>query len=116
MRPLNTFGELICYGCDIDGNPAPGERVYPTYTCGHCSNVVVMRADRERPRNLCLSCMKWICEGKEICNAQCTPLKALADDGFDDTSSHSRLVRGIMAGAQTVDEAAEMGLIEKGLI
>lgn len=86
-------------------------KTLPTYTCGHCSNVVVMREDRERPRNMCLGCQRWICETKQICNAGCTPLHALADDHFETKSSFGRLAGAIMAGVQTVDEGIEKGLI-----
>lgn len=84
---------------------------YPAYTCGHCTAIVVMRGDRSRPRNLCLHCMRYICESKPICNTQCTPLYALADGGFEDKSSHSTLVHAIMSGAESTEEAHEKGLL-----
>lgn len=105
MRPLNTFSEL--HFTDESGRT----RVLPTWTCGHCSNVTVMHPGRLRPRNLCLHCSKWICEEKQICNEQCTPLSALADGHFEDKSSHSRLVNAIMSGAESSEEAQEKGLI-----
>lgn len=95
----------------MDGNPIQGTRIYPTYTCGHCTSVVVMRENRERPRNLCLSCMKWICEKSELCNLQCTPLHALADDHFESSEKYGKLVPAIMSGVTTVKEGLEKGLI-----
>jgi len=40
VKPLNVFGEL--HVTDENGITS----VKPTYTCGHCSNVVVMNAFR----------------------------------------------------------------------
>lgn len=107
MTPQNTFGEL--YISDENGS-----RTIPTFTCGHCSNITVMHAFRERPRNLCLSCGKWVCEGKEICNIQCTPLHRLADDHFETgilTKKWAELVPAIMGGASTIAEGHKLGLI-----
>lgn len=106
VRPLNLFGELT-----VTDQETMSTKSYPAYTCGHCSNIVVMNSLRERPRNMCFHCMKYICESRPICNEQCTPLSALADDHFSDKSSHSRLVNGIMAGANSSEEAVKNGLI-----
>lgn len=106
VRPLNLFGEVSVTNMETGATTC-----YPAYTCGHCSNVVVMNSHRERPRNYCYHCSRYICESKPICNEQCTPLSRLADDHFTDKSSHSRLVNGIMAGANSSAEALQKGLI-----
>lgn len=105
MRPLNQFGELTIQ--ELGGRT----QTFPTYTCGHCSDVVVMREDRIRERLSCLSCGRWLCEKKQICLAQCTPIHALADAHFENMGSHGRLVDAIMAGVSTVDEGIEKGLV-----
>lgn len=105
MTALNNFSEL--HMMDNEGK----SKMLTTFTCGHCSNITVMHPGRLRPRNLCLHCSKWICEDKKICNEGCTPLSALADNHFEDKSSHSRLVNAIMSGAQSSEEAQEKGLI-----
>lgn len=64
-------------------DPIKGLRQYPTYTCAHCCNVVVMRPDRVRPRVSCLSCGRWICETTKACATDCTPLDELAADMFE---------------------------------
>lgn len=106
MTPLNQFGELTIF------DPENGQTTTrPTFTCGHCSNVTVMHPQRLRPRESCLSCGRWICEDKEICHVQCTPLNAMADDHFEQTGRHGSLVNAIMGGATTLDEAAKIGLV-----
>lgn len=105
MIPLNDLGELTMM--DGDGRMV----TYPTYTCGHCSNVVVMRKDRLRDRTKCLPCGKWLCEDKAICREQCTPLYRLADDRFENAGVHGKLLGAIMAGATTVEEGHSLGLI-----
>lgn len=107
----NGFGELTLQGTDLDGNLVPGERRYPTYTCGHCSKIVVMRADRVRPRNHCFGCDSWICEENEICNTHCTPLQAMSHDHFEGAGEHGKYVAAIMQGITKVDEAVEKGLV-----
>lgn len=103
---FNQFGELSIY------DPETGKtELRATFTCGHCSNITVMHPQRIRPRETCFSCGRWICEDKEICHAQCTPLNALAEDHFEGMGRHGVLVRAIMSGATTVQEAQEKGLI-----
>lgn len=105
MIPLNDLGELTTM--DGDGRTI----TYPTYTCGHCSNVVIMRTDRLRERTKCFSCQKWLCESKELCRVQCTPIHALADDHFETSGVHGNLVAAIMGGAETLAEGYARGLI-----
>jgi hypothetical protein len=107
----NCFGELQLDGHDLDGKPCLGIKRYPTYTCGHCSSIVIIRDDRTRPRNHCLSCDSWICEKNEICNTHCTPLHAMSYDHFEGAGEHGKFVPAIMQGVTTVDEAHKRGLI-----
>jgi hypothetical protein len=85
---------------------------YPTYTCGHCTSIVVMRPDRQRPRLKCLFCGRIVCDN-EICSpaaSGCTPLYSLADDRFScGTSQLVNRAKAIMRGATTLGE------IERGL-
>lgn len=86
-------------------------RVIPTYTCGHCSDVVQMLPSRTRERTRCKKCMRLICERKQLCRIDCTPLHAMAADHFEGAGTHGRFVPAIMAGCSTEDEAAQRGLI-----
>lgn len=87
------------------------KKTFPTYTCGHCSNVVVMRQDRTRERVKCLTCGRLICESSEICATHCTPLPALARDGMPTSGEWGKYVPAIMQGVKTKEEALEKGLI-----
>lgn len=109
----NRMGEYITDGCDLDGNLSPGVHRYPTFTCGHCSNVTVMRADRARPREYCGVCASYICERNELCHNQCTPLHSMAGDHFEGVGHHGRLVGAIMQGATSIAEAEKLGLIKE---
>lgn len=41
----------------------PGELVEgPIYVCGHCSHAVLMNPDRERAREWCAKCDRYICD------------------------------------------------------
>lgn len=49
---------------ELDGRPAGGPLVErATYTCTHCSAVVVMNPDRTRERYKCRGCNHLICDG-----------------------------------------------------
>lgn len=87
------------------------KKTYPTYTCGHCSNVVVMRPDRTRERTKCIQCGRTICEQTEICATHCTPLPELARDHMEAKGEWKKYVPAIMAGVDKKDEALSMGLI-----
>lgn len=65
---------------------ANGRRELPTYTCAHCSRVVVLNPGRKRPRAHCLRCQRWICETTKQCSTICTPLHELAADRFEASS------------------------------
>ena len=86
----------------------------PCYTCGHCSNVVVMNSERERPRLTCSACGRWLCERNELCQVRCTPLYALAADGVpaNGPGRWSVLVPAIMQGVTTVEEGVRLGIID----
>lgn len=86
------------------------KRVVPTYTCGHCSQVVVMNAQRSRERTRCAKCGRLLCEQNELCRADCTPIHALAKDhDLAGASEHSRLAPAILAGCSTLEEARRRG-------
>lgn len=110
---LNKFCEVILQGCDLDGNLKPGTHTYPAYTCGHCTSIIIMRSNRERPRNLCMHCMKWICEKNQICNTQCTPMHSMAKDHFEGAGAHGKYVDALMQGVTEVAEAEKLGLIKE---
>jgi len=87
------------------------QETLPTYCCGHCSDVVVMRPDRIRERKHCTHCGKLICEKKELCQIDCTPIHSLAKDHFEGAGKWGKYVPALMAGCSTVDEGVAKGLI-----
>lgn len=81
-------------------------KTYPSYTCGHCSRIVIMHPERKRPRKTCLYCMRLVCD-TEICDPQragCTPLYAFTSDHEPGDGPLARRVRAIMRGATTLAE------------
>lgn len=98
--------------CEITISDESGHtRTYPAYTCGHCSNVVIMREDRTRPRKWCQRCAHWICEKTDLCATHCTPIHALANDLFHGSEQDTKYLPAIMAGATSIEEAQQKGLI-----
>lgn len=83
----------------------------PTYTCAHCTQVILMRPERTRERVRCTRCLRLICEKSELCRSQCTPLHEIAQDHFENAGEFGRLVPAIMQGITTIDEAQKKGLI-----
>jgi hypothetical protein len=108
---LDEVGELTMSGCNIEGQPIMGTVTYPTYTCGHCSNIIVIRPDRTRDRKRCYSCQRVICEKKQICQESCTPLTELAKDHMEAPEQFKRLAPAILQGATSVEEGLARGLI-----
>lgn len=89
-----------------------GVQRIPTYTCGHCSRVVMLNPERTRERLRCKTCGKLLCEQSELCRIACTPIHALARDRFEADPKWTRLVGALMAGARTEEEAIQRGLIK----
>ncbi len=110
---MNEIFGIEYSGCDIEGKPIPGTRTYPAYSCGHCSKTVVMRAERSRPRVTCKKCGRWLCESNELCQTDCTPIYDLARDHSTTDPKWGKYLPGIMAGATTLDEAKELGLLKE---
>jgi len=103
----NRFGEITIQEMTDSGVRTVRKM---TYTCGHCSAVVVMNDGRTRERRHCLSCDSLICETNELCQVDCTPLHAMAKDHFEGAGKWGRLVPAIMQGAGTVEEARKLGI------
>lgn len=99
MNALNAFGSITVT------NEWGQSTEQPCYVCGHCSDVIILRADRVRERKSCLTCGNLICEKKQLCQTHCTPLHAMARDGFQDTGRWGKYVNAIMRGAATEEEA-----------
>jgi ribosomal protein S27E len=104
-RGEDQIGEVIISGPE-------GTKRFPTYTCGHCTQVVVMRMDRTRERLRCKTCGKLLCESNELCRKSCTPMHALAKDHFEASEKWTSLVPAIMGGATSEEEAVKRGLIQ----
>jgi hypothetical protein len=73
------LGELV-----IDQRPA-GARLFeaPTYTCTHCSGVVVMNPARKRERYKCRGCSHHICDGCAAERTAGAPCKTMSQK-FDE--------------------------------
>lgn len=102
------FGELQVWE---EGPGGSRQVTYPTYCCGHCSNVVILNPARKRERKKCMACGKLICEQNQLCQTDCTPIHALAAGRFEDTGKWGRLVPAIMAGCTSEEEGVQKGLI-----
>ena len=110
---MNQIFGIEYSGSDREGKPISGTRTYPAYSCGHCSKTVIMREERTRPRLTCKKCGRWLCESNELCLSDCTPIYDIARDHAWDDPRWGKLVPGIMAGATTLDEAREKGLLKE---
>lgn len=83
----------------------------PCYTCGHCSNIIILLPNRVRERVTCLSCMRPICETTDICRSHCTPIHKLADDHAMDDPKWGKYIPALMQGVGDKTEAESKGLI-----
>ncbi len=55
----------------------------PTYSCGHCPQVVVMNPLRRRPRGYCRKCDSYICDrcnGILAATRECKPYEQVLDE------------------------------------
>ena len=85
--------------------------VFPTYTCAHCNDIIIMRPDRVRPRQRCFKCFKMICGTKDICTVDCTPLYEMSRDHYEGAGDWAKWVNAIMAGEVDTSVAREKGLV-----
>lgn len=60
-----------------------------TYTCSHCQTQLIRNPARERPREWCWNCDKYICDGCAAARAAqgCVPMKKKLED------EQTRLIR-----------------------
>lgn len=62
-------GELQVDNSNTPDVPVPGfgrggmQMAAPTISCAHCGSVVMLNPFRERPRNYCRKCDRYICDG-----------------------------------------------------
>lgn len=49
-----------------------------TYSCAHCQTVVIKNPLRQRARNVCMKCMKVVCDNPG-CATECRPFEQLID-------------------------------------
>jgi hypothetical protein len=90
MPAPKDFGYLM-----IDHRALPGFLLPPgvprlfeasTYTCTHCSAVVIMNPERERERTRCHGCSHWICDRCAAIYAQdhvCLTYKQIAEESIE---------------------------------
>jgi len=111
---MNPVFEIEYQGCDKEGQPIPGTKRYPAYSCGHCSATVIMRPDRTRDRIACTKCGRWICEKNGLCRTDCTPLYSLVEDrAWNEDNKWTRLLPAIMGGATSEEDAVSQGLLKE---
>ena len=72
---------------------------WPTYVCGHCSDVIGLNPMRKRPSLKCKRCGALICELRPVCQTECIPIHAL--EPGDPLAARAELVLG---GARTSEE------------
>lgn len=81
-------GEVMIDNRANGGAPVPGMGnvrflEVPTITCSHCAGVWVVNPDRDRPRNYCRKCDRYICDSCGAVAAQANYIhrsfKELAD-------------------------------------
>lgn len=62
----------------MGGVPVPGNVMaeVDTWTCKHCSSIVIKRPDRTRPREVCRNCMAVVCDR---CVMWCEPFEKIAE-------------------------------------
>jgi hypothetical protein len=85
----------------------------PCYTCGHCSMVILLDAQRTRDRVRCAKCDRLLCEKNELCMKDCTPIHSLAADHLESALKWQKYLPAIMAGSQNEEEARAAGLIKE---
>jgi hypothetical protein len=86
---------------------------YAAYGCGHCSDTVVMHPKRSRPRLTCRKCSKWLCETKQLCQLDCTPIYEIAADHQEAATKWTKYIPALMAGLTTEAQAQKAGLLPK---
>lgn len=69
---------------------------FPTFTCCHCNNVVVMNPERRRERNVCRQCMAITCDALP-CVLECDPVERKLEQ-----------LRPLLLPHQVPDELAEL--------
>ena len=65
--------------------PGAGQGLFeaPTYTCSHCSSVVVLNPKRNRERAFCRGCDHYICDACGVIKAQngiCRTMKQIIEE------------------------------------
>lgn len=105
-----TFKNEI-YNIFIGGGVDGRDKEVPAYTCGHCTTVVVLNPARIRPRTMCTSCGRWLCEQNELCQIACTPMHEMARDHMEAPKHFKRLVEPIMKGMTRKEEAVKAGFL-----
>ena len=80
------YYEIDNRGADIP--PGMGQRHFEadTYTCTHCTAVVVLNPDRKRARYKCKGCNHHICDACAVhvqSGGQCVTFQQYVDDSLD---------------------------------
>ena len=81
LSKRSLLGELIIDHSASPGTPdVPGGTVLevPVLTCCHCQKTVILRPDRQRPRNWCQKCDKYVCDSPG-CLAGCSSFERFID-------------------------------------
>lgn len=63
-----------------------------TFTCAHCSRVVICHPQRQRPRHTCKRCMRWTCD-LAGCVQDCNPIADDAERARHDRHAQPWLLR-----------------------
>lgn len=87
----------------ITGEWFKGTRVYPFYSCGHCSVPIAFHPFRTRERVHCFSCDRYLCEKNPGCMKGCTPIHKLAADQWQADEKWTQHLPEIMGITPTND-------------
>lgn len=84
---LKPGGHLVVSNLDSDKTVELN-----TFTCAHCSRVVVCHPQRARPRHTCKRCMQLTCDSAG-CLVECLPIAADYERALVDLHGQPWLVR-----------------------
>lgn len=67
-----------CEGMPVGG----GMKEFPTITCSHCQQVLIINPDRTRERGYCPKCDHYVCDRCEVIrlNQGCKTYKQIMDE------------------------------------
>lgn len=100
MSKRRFEGELLIDHRFTPGVPGPhGQGLFeaPTYTCNHCSRVVIINPARTRPKEYCRKCDHYICDGCSAIMAktkECKTFDQIIEETQEDAENGQKIYLG----------------------